>query len=143
MNARAMLLWAMLVAPGTAPAAGEAPARLYSLTIETGLPHLEENLRYATTHATLCLGERQLASAFPILRHEALAGCRLARARREGPVLSYELVCRGGAGTTGTARWLVDAAQVRGTLDIKLGAKNMTFYQRVTGQVIGECRVAD
>ena len=33
-------------------AAQPYPPRLYETTIETGLPHLEENLRYATTRST-------------------------------------------------------------------------------------------
>jgi hypothetical protein len=28
---------------------------------------------------------------------------------------------------------------IRGKLDVQLGGKNMTFFQRVTGTVIGEC----
>ncbi|MGI0016950.1 MAG: hypothetical protein ACREBU_26305 [Nitrososphaera sp.] len=35
-------------------------------------------------------------------------------------VVSYLLICEGGHGTTGTARWHLGADQIRGTLDIKL-----------------------
>lgn len=115
------------------------PAQLYEVTTETGMPHLEENLRYTTTHEKLCLAHRSLAVAFPILRHPALQGCSLAREFRGGDTVSYSLVCAGGHGTTGEAIWHVDEHRIRGTLNVKLGGKNMTFYQRVTALPLGAC----
>ena len=55
------------------------PPRLYDVTTVTAMPHLEENLRYATTHEKRCLTQADLssASAFPVLGHAALKGCRL------------------------------------------------------------------
>ena len=35
------------------------------------------------------------------------------------------------------------ADSIRGTLDVKLGGKNMTFYQRLNGRAIGACTPAD
>jgi hypothetical protein len=125
-----------------ARAEGFAP-RLYKTTTETGLPHLEENLRYATTREELCLGDRQLASAFPILRHEALRGCRLDHERRVGKDVSFVLSCAGGSETKGGALWQLDELGIRGTLEVKLGGKNMTFYQRITGRAVGACAPGD
>ena len=113
--------------------------RLYETTIETGMPHLEENLRYATTHTRQCLGKQQLAQAFPILRHEALKGCRLDYEHDEGSAVSYVLRCASGSETSGRAHWRFEDAAIHGTFDVKLGGKNMTFYQRVTGKVVGTC----
>jgi hypothetical protein len=53
--------------------------------------------------------------------------------------LSYVLACEGGHGTTGQAVWDIDANRVRGTLNVKLGGKNMTFYQRITAVPRGRC----
>ncbi len=119
------------------------PPRLYRTTIETGLPHLEENLRYATTHQTLCLGEPQFATAFPLLHHVAFEGCTLGDARREGDQVVLRLHCAPGSETTGFAYWRVDGAQVSGTFEAKLGGKNMTLYQRITGRAAGACTPAD
>ena len=80
--------------------AEEAPPRLYEMVIETAMPHLEENLRYATTREKRCLEQRELWSAFPVLSHSALKDCRLDQERREQDSLSYTLVCEGGSGTT-------------------------------------------
>jgi hypothetical protein len=125
----------------TAPAlAGEMmPARLYEVTTETGMPHLEENLRYTITKERQCLAHQGLASAFPILSHPALKGCRLDQKSRDDATVSYLLVCEGGHGTTGDAVWKLGERQIRGTLNVKLGGKNMTFYQRVTAKAIGKC----
>jgi hypothetical protein len=134
---RAALAFALVTA---AALAGETmPARLYEVTTETGMPHLEENLRYTTTRERHCLAHQALASAFPILSHPALQGCTLNQARREHDTVSYLLVCEGGHGTTGNAVWHLDAHRIRGTLNVKLGGKNMTFYQRVTATPVGEC----
>ncbi|HKZ74462.1 MAG TPA: DUF3617 family protein [Steroidobacteraceae bacterium] len=120
-------------------AADAMPRRMYAVTIETGMPHLEENLRYTTTREKRCLSHQDLSSAFPILQHASLADCRLAQESRQGDTVSYLLVCEGGHGTTGNATWQLGRQQIRGTLNVRLGGKNMTFHQRVTATPAGEC----
>jgi hypothetical protein len=121
------------------PASDTAPARLYEVITETGMPHLEDNLRYAVTRENRCLTDEELPSAFPILKSASLADCKL---QREGPHsddASYLLVCDGGHGTTGSASWHVGERSIVGTLKVKLGGKNMTFFQRVTAKPLGRC----
>ena len=125
------------------PAAQPFAPRLYEVTTETGLPHLEENLRYATTRSKLCLGRGQLATAFPILQHEALKGCRLDHERSDGASVNLLLSCEGGSQTIGVAQWHLDELGIHGTLDVKLGGKNMTFYQRINGRSVGDCVPGD
>jgi hypothetical protein len=115
------------------------PARLYEVTVETGMPHLEENLRYATTRSERCLARNDLASAFPILSHPSLAGCKLREQSSDEDTVVYVLVCASETETTGTATWHLGEHVIRGTLDVKLGGKNMTLFQRVTGIAIGDC----
>jgi hypothetical protein len=131
----------VLLEPAT-PAAETLPARLYEVTTETGMPHLEENLRYTTKTEKLCLAHQSLAAAFPILAHPALKGCRLQDEIRQADMVSYSLACEGGHGTTGDAVWHIGEQRIRGTLNIKLGGKNMTFYQRVTALPLGPCQRA-
>ena len=119
------------------------PTHLYEVTTETGMPHLEENLRYTTTREKVCLTHQALAVAFPILDHPALRGCSLQNEARRGDTVSYTLACTGGHGTTGEATWHVEKRRIRGTLNIKLGGKNMTFYQRVTALPLGTCPAAN
>jgi hypothetical protein len=81
-----------------------APAEnLYDLTIETGMPHLEENLRYATLHERRCVDTRDLSASFPILHDVSLQDCQLADAALSDGGVSYTLRCAGGHGTTGEA----------------------------------------
>ena len=122
------------------PASETMPARLYEVTTETGMPHLEENLRYAVTRESRCLTGPDLVSAFPILKSASLADCKLRHERRQSDAVSYVLVCDGGHGTTGSARWRVGEQLIVGTLNVKLGGKNMTFFQRVTAKPLGQCR---
>lgn len=115
------------------------PARLYAITVETGMPNLDDNLRHATTHGTACLDPGRLESAFPILADPSLQDCRLALAGRSGATVHYALACMGGHGTEGHADWQFEPDAVRGTLHVKLGGKNMRFYQRITGRPRGAC----
>jgi len=113
---------------------------MYEITTETGMPHLEENLRYSTTQARHCVTQPEaLSTAFPILDHVSLKGCHLGDETRQGDTVSYVLVCEGGHGTTGHATWELGEHQMIGTLHVKLGGKNMTFYQRVTAVPVGQC----
>ena len=121
------------------PAAETTPARLYEVITETGMPPLEENLRYAVTRENRCLTDEELASAFPILKSASLADCKLQRESRVADVDSYLLVCTGGHGTTGNASWRSGEQLMVGQLDVKLGGKNMTFFQRVTAKPLGQC----
>jgi len=115
------------------------PPQLYELTTETSMPHLEENLRYANTTRRQCLAQSQLTTAFPILGHPALQGCKLENERRQPQSLSYQLVCTGGHGTTGAAVWHLDEHRLRGTLDIKLGGQR-TF---LVADALTACRCYD
>jgi hypothetical protein len=131
-----------LVISSAALASDAFAPRLYHLTTETGMPHLEENLRYSMTQDTQCLAHERLATIFPVLEHPSLRGCRLDEEKAEGNELSYTLICEGGHGTTGYATWELGAHQIRGTLNVKLGGKNMTFYQRITAVPVGQCEAA-
>jgi hypothetical protein len=115
------------------------PARLYEVVTETGMPHLEENLRYAITRENRCLTGEDLASAFPILKSAPLADCKLRHESRQSDAVSYLLICDGGHGTTGSASWRLGERLLVGTLSVKLGGKNMTLFQRVTAKPLGQC----
>ncbi|MGH8728040.1 MAG: DUF3617 domain-containing protein [Burkholderiales bacterium] len=115
------------------------PTRLYEITTETGMPHLEDNLRYAATREKRCLSQGDLATAFPILKHHSLEGCKLDIETRVEDTLTYLLSCQAAHGKTGTAQWQLGADQLMGRLDVRMGGKNMTFYQRITAKPVGEC----
>ncbi|MDH3639460.1 MAG: DUF3617 family protein [Gammaproteobacteria bacterium] len=137
--------WRLLPLLACAPLSGlhaaseSTPPRMYEVTAETVMPHLEENLRHAVTRQERCLKSHDLATAFPILSHESLKGCKLDNEARRGKAVSYLLTCTGGSETTGAAHWKLGATRWQGTLEVKLGGKNMTFYQRVTAKPLGIC----
>ena len=45
--------------------------------------------------------------------------------------------------TAGAAAWRIGEQRLRGTLTVKLGGKNMIFYQRVTAKPLGACAAED
>jgi hypothetical protein len=119
-----------------APAAVEMPPGRWTLTTQTLLPHLEEALRYATTRDERCLGAPAADTLFPVLRHEAFAGCTLVAT---GEVNVFALRCRNAQAASGRATIEVAGAALTAVLEIKMGGKNMTLAQRVTGTLAGRC----
>lgn len=111
----------------------------YDIVVETVLPHLEENLRHATVRKQMCLEESDLTTVFPALQDGSLQDCRLEPVEQTTDTITLKLVCSGGHGTDGTAIWRRDPGGIRGILNVKLGGKNMTFYQRITGRAAGRC----
>ena len=121
-------------------ASGEAVAPgSYEITARTLMPHLEENLRYATTRERRCLRGDELASVFPILRHHSLEGCKLGAETRSGGTIRYVLACASPQVATGAARLDAASGRISGSLEIKMGGKNMTFSQRIDAVRHGDC----
>ncbi len=125
----ASLAWCGL--SGAAFAQDSRP-RPYEVVTETDMPHLEENLRYATRRERRCIDRHDLSAAFWMLGHASLQDCRLVKTGQDAGSASYRLQCNGGHGTTGDAHWQFDADRMTGTLRVRLGGKNMTFHQRIT-----------
>jgi hypothetical protein len=120
--------------------ATETPAsQLYEMSTETGMPHLEFNLRYAVVKEQRCMNLQDLSAAFWMLKDVSLQDCRLEKLSHQADAASYGLVCDGGHGTSGGAQWQLGPDRISGTLNVRLGGKNMTFYQRVTARPIGAC----
>jgi hypothetical protein len=114
----------------------------YDITARTEMPHLEENLRYATTRVRRCLHAHELASVFPVLQHPSLEGCKLAEESRRGDAIRYLLVCASPQVATGAASLEGGPDRVAGILEVKMGGKNMRFAQRVEAVRRGDCEPA-
>ena len=103
------------------------------------MPHLEENLRYAATQEQRCLKPDEFASLFPILRHPSLEGCHLDDERRSGSSARYRLACASSQVASGAARLDAVGERIVGILEVKMGGKNMTFYQRIEAVRLRDC----
>ena len=115
--------------------------RLYEMTTETGMPNLDENLRYAVVTEKRCLNTHDLSDAFWILNDVSLQDCKLVKvSEEETNATFYLLKCDAGHGTTGDAKWQIGPDAIAGTLNVRLGGKNMTLYQRITAKPLGICR---
>jgi hypothetical protein len=117
-------------------------AGTYEITVQTVMPHLEENLRYATTRERCCLRSHELPSVFPVLHHPSLQGCKLGNERRRGDTIRYLLGCESPQVATGIARLNIGPSRIVGVLEITMGGKNMTFSQRIEAARQGECELA-
>jgi hypothetical protein len=125
-------------ASGYAGEPGLEEPGLYEIIAQTVMPHLEENLRYATIREQRCL-QPEPAALFPILRHPSLDGCRLDDERRSGTRVAYRLVCANVETASGSARLDAAGGRVAGTLEVKMGGKNMTFHQRIEAVRLRDC----
>jgi hypothetical protein len=114
--------------------------RLYEVTTQTGMPHLDENLRHAAVTQQRCIDWRDLSRQFWMLDDVSLQNCKLVKATESESAATYALQCDGGHGATGAAQWQRTPEQLVGTLNVRLGGKNMTFYQRVVATPVGPCR---
>lgn len=116
-----------------------APPGLYEIAVATSMPHLDENLRYATRASRRCLPDLDASAHFWMLREPALAGCRLQPLEAEGDLRGYDLACSGGNQATGRIEWHLDALGGTGQLSVRLGGKNMTFTQFATARRVAAC----
>ena len=136
----AAVIAALSFVPAAVAGEMEPVSRLYEVTTETGMPHLEENLRYATRIERRCMNPRELTNAFWMLGDVSLQDCELVEVDEAAEDISqYRLKCSGGHGTIGSARWDFGSSTISGTLMVRLGGKNMTFYQRITARPLGKC----
>src|SRR5688572_27223755 len=110
-NPTRALLW--ILAMGALAAATQPfPSGRYRVTTETGMPHLEENLRYSIDHVERCLTQEDLPTMFPVLEHPSLKSCQLGHETHRGERITYALICEGGRGTTGEAVWELGNRQI-------------------------------
>ena len=111
----------------------------YLVKAEILMPHLEANLRYATTETRHCLNRDNVSSLFPLLAHVSFTGCSLVEKQSAGEYKEFDLVCLNPEAATGSAQLVADEEVLRATLNVKMGAKNMKFSQRINGHRIGDC----
>ena len=123
-----------------ASGASDAPTRrMYRMSTHTGMPNLDENLRYAVVTEQRCLDPNDLSAAFWMLDDVSLRDCKLAKLSQAPSRASYALQCSGGHGTSGDALWEFTPQLLTGVMNVRLGGKNMTFYQRITARQVGDC----
>lgn len=112
---------------------------LYEITAQTVLPHLEESLRYATTTSRRCLATQEASALFPLLRHEAFAGCTLDGEPSSPAEAQFSLRCDNPQAATGSARFVLQPDGFQAELHVKMGGKNMTLSQRLRAPRLGAC----
>ena len=112
---------------------------VYDIAGQVTMPHLEENLRYTATRERRCLRGDEPSAVFSVLRYESLAGCKLSDQDQRGDATHYVLRCENPNAAAGLARLETRADRIFGVLEVKMGGKNMTFFQRIEGTRKGEC----
>jgi hypothetical protein len=136
---RIPLLAAALFAGAALGAEEIVQSGVYEIAAQLVMPHLEENMRYAATRERRCIPGADSSAVFSVLRYESLAGCKLVDPDQRDGATHYALRCENPNGATGLARLESRANRISGVLEVKMGGKNMTFFQRVEGTRQGEC----
>lgn len=133
---------ALAVAPLPAPAESFAlQAGNYDIAAQMVMPHMDE-MRRIVTREQRCVGSDPVA-LFPVLRQPALGGCSLGYGVRDSDSFRYVLVCETARVATGTARLSNAGDRIVGTLEVKMGGKNMTFSQHVEAVPAGGCHTPE
>jgi Protein of unknown function (DUF3617) len=138
----------VLSAPGIFVAAEELPPSLqsgsYEITYRLELPHVE---RYAIDKtATICLpgSKESVAASLPVLSDNNPFGeCTAVNIQRHGPLLDYDIRCRGRDAAKAHATYTVSAFGFKGRVAMVMGAKNMTMTEVQAGHRIGNCGLAE
>lgn len=120
------------------PAEPLVPDGQYTVAAQMVLPHLEEMRRHSEQHS-VCVRADDVSVLFPVFRQPALLGCALEQRGADADGIRYELVCTAVRGGSGNARLQFNEAGLRGTLEAKMGGKNMTFSQFIRAERIGGC----
>jgi hypothetical protein len=144
MRTAALILTLAAVMLGAGPAAGAEGALLqdgaYEVNVRLELPHVEDTgvaaglgricvtAANSGTHGLVALGGGN-----------PLRGCPASNVRRDGPVVTFDIVCPGGDGAVGAARYTLWAERFEGAIAVKMGGKNMTMVERQSGHRIGRC----
>jgi hypothetical protein len=136
------LFAAMSLTANAATPVGLNPGE-YDLTAQTVLPHLEEALRYATSRTRQCLRVLEATSLFPLLQHQAFAGCNLVPDTNANDGERFRLQCKNPEAASGVAAFEVSASHISAVLELKMGGKNMTLSQRVYGPRVGPCLASE
>jgi len=116
----------------------EVPAGNYTVTAQMIMPHLDEMRRISTTEQR-CIIDQGPIGLFPVMDQPALRGCNLGFGRFDGTAVTYLLVCQTARVATGTATLHETPSGIAGTVDVKMGGKNMTFSQRIAAVHKGDC----
>jgi hypothetical protein len=132
-----VLTLALFPIPGSGEGFALPPGR-YDVTAQMYMPHLEE-MRRIVTHEQYCLRDSDPSGLFPVLHQPALRGCMLDHGEQTADSFEYVLVCETALGATGSARFDHDRGRVIGTINVKMGGKNMTFSQRIEARLSGAC----
>ena len=77
---------------------------------------------------------------FPLLQHQAFAGCKLVPGKGVDDGLHFTLHCANPEAASGSAVFELGADHVSAVLDLKMGGKNMTVAQRLNGPRVGPCQ---
>jgi len=129
---------------GAGPAAGTEGLLLqdgaYEVSVRLELPHVEDT-GVAARLGRICVkadgaGTRGLAA---LGDGNPLRSCPASNVRHDGAILTFDIVCPGGDGAVGAARYIVWAERFEGSIAVKMGGKNMTMLERQSGRRIGGC----
>lgn len=131
-------LSAVLLAP-FAVAADDTmvPPGLYAVKSQMVMPHLDEMRRIIKQEQRCVMDDP--APLFSVLRQDALHGCKFGYPKKTAQSMNYVLVCQTAMVATGNIVVEPQREAFIGTMEIKMGGKNMTFTQRIEATRLGDC----
>jgi len=101
------------------------------------LPHVEAAAVLKTTK--ICITDGGTHGLIVLSDNNELARCPASNIRESGNELTFDLVCEGHNRAVAWAKYRLSPDGFIGTVDMKMGHKNMTLTERQRGKRIGVC----
>jgi Protein of unknown function (DUF3617) len=141
---RSLIVWVSTVAAVT-PAALAADALhlspgLYRVEVRIALPNVQDVAAPAVLERCVTRDDLESGRAFSVLSDNPLKACELLDYRVSGDTAAFRIACPGPNRGFAAGVFRTTATAYRGTIQMNMGAKNMTMSETQIGTRIGDCR---
>ncbi len=141
----AVAISALLTIQSAALAADQATlaAGEYEVTVRLALPNVEDTRVSKTVRNCITANGSGSRGLGVLGDNNPLSACPVRNVRGQQKELRFDIVCPGSNAAIGMARFTLAPTGFEGSIDIKMGGKNMTMSERQVGRRIGDCTPAN
>ncbi len=139
------LAFVLAVAPLWRAHAGDnlLMAGRYDVDVRLELPHVEDLNMKKTAAICVTPEDGHGSRGLTVLGdNNPLSRCPASNVRRDGSVLTFDIVCEGTNASRASASYALAAEAFRGRITMKMGGKNMTMAETQVGHRVGACAEA-
>jgi len=120
--------------------AHELEPGLYEITVRVELPNIIDPVDQRKI--TRCITREEISGhdSFQIESETPLSMCQRTPICMGGQNAGFQVICKGASGGVALGDFTLSKNKFSGTIEMKMGGKNMTSVERQYGLRIGDCR---